>query len=79
MYSARCKKCGFVEREGMGFVESLFTVGFFKNYQQPELYRMYAIREQFNQDQANSYKYFKQQEKRNNKKTIKKLVKQLKF
>ena len=40
---------------------------------------MYTIREQFNQDQANSYKYFKQQEKRNNKKTIKKLVKQLKF
>lgn len=25
---------------------------------------MYAIREQFNHDQANSYKYFKQQEKK---------------
>ena len=38
---------------------------------------MYAIREQFNHDQSNSYKYFKQQKKE--KKTIKKLVKQLKF
>ena len=35
---------------------------------------MYAIREQFNQDQANSYKYFSSKKKRNNKKTIKKLV-----
>lgn len=30
---------------------------------------MYAIREQFNHDQSNSYKYFKQQEnKKDNKK-----------
>ena len=72
MYSARCKKCGLVEREGMGFVELLFPVAFFKFRQQPKLYRMYAIREQFNHDQASSYKYFKQQEKK--KKTIKKLV-----
>ena len=38
---------------------------------------MYAIHEQFNQYKANIYKYFKQQDKK--KKTIKKLVKQLKF
>ena len=28
------------------------------------LYRMYAIHEQFNHDQASSYKYFKQQDKK---------------
>ena len=56
----------------MGCVGSSFPVAFFKFRQQPQLYRMYAIHRQFNHDQANSYKGFKQQ--REEKKTIKKLV-----
>jgi hypothetical protein len=61
MLSARCKKCGLVEREGMGCVGSSIPVAFFKFKQQPKLYGMYAIQRQFNQDQAKSYKDFKQQ------------------
>ena len=67
MYSARCKKCGLVEREGMGCVWSLFPVAFFKVRQQPQLYRMHAIQIQFNHDHVNSFSS-------KNKKTIKKLV-----
>lgn len=61
----------------MGCVWSSIHVAIFKVMQQPQLYRMYAIQRQFNQDQAKSYKDFKQQ--REEKKTIKKLVKRLKF
>lgn len=56
----------------MGCVWSSIPVAFFKVRQQPQLYRMYAIQRQFNQDHVNSYKGFKQQ--REEKKTIKKLV-----
>jgi hypothetical protein len=45
----------------MGCVGSSIPVAFFKVRQQPQLYRMYAIQRQFNHDQANSYKGFKQQ------------------
>ena len=54
----------------MGCVWSSIPVAIFKVMQQPQLYRMYAIQRQFNQDQAKSYKDFKQQreEKKDNKK-----------
>jgi hypothetical protein len=61
VYSARCKKCGLVEREAMGCVGSSIPVAIFKVMQQPQLYRMYAIQRQFNQDKAKSYKGFKHQ------------------
>lgn len=50
-------------------VWSSIPVAFFKFKQQPKLYGMYAIQRQFNQDQAKSYKDFKQQrEEKDNKK-----------
>lgn len=54
----------------MGCVWSLFPVAFFKVRQQPQLYRMYAIREQFNLDHANSFssKKKKARRKKDNKK-----------
>lgn len=61
----------------MGCVESLFPVAFFKVRQQPKLYRMYAIREQFNHDHVNSF--ISKKKKQEEKKTIKKLVKHLNF
>ena len=69
MYSARCKKCGLVEREAMGCVGSSISVAFFKFRQQPKLYRMYAIQRQFNYDYVNSLssKKKKQEEKDNKK------------
>lgn len=45
----------------MGCVWSSIPVAFFKVRQQPQQYAMYAIQRQFNQDQAKSYKGFKQQ------------------
>ena len=64
MYSARCKKCGLVEREAMGCVWSSIPVAIFKVRQQPKLYRMYAIREQFKHDHANSFSSNKKSKKK---------------
>ena len=59
----------------MGCVWSLFPVAIFKVRQQPQLYRMYAIQRQFNQDHVNSYKLFTYNHLWNKKKkAIKKLV-----
>lgn len=60
----------------MGCVVSSIPVAFFKFKQQPQLYRMYAIQRQFNQDQAKINKCFSSKEKKKTrrKKTIKKLV-----
>lgn len=54
----------------MGCVGSSFPVAFFKVRQQPQLYRMYAIHRQFNQDHVNSFssKKKKARRKKDNKK-----------
>jgi hypothetical protein len=65
------KKCGLVKREGMGCVWSPIPVAFFKVMQQPQLYRMYAIHEQFIYDHVNSFssKKKKARRKKDNKKS----------
>lgn len=58
MYSARCKKCGLVEREGMGCVWSSIPVAIFKPRPQTHIYLcLYFINNLFN-DHAKSYKLF---------------------
>jgi hypothetical protein len=48
----------------MGCVGSSIPVAFFKLKQQPQLYRMYAIQIQFNQDKEKINKYFQKQEEK---------------
>ncbi len=63
-----CKKCGFVEREGMGCVWSSIPVAIFKVRQQPQQYYLYAFHIQFNHDHSKQQEEKKQEEKKDNKK-----------
>ena len=56
----------------MGCVWSSIPVAIFKVMQQPQLYRMYAIQRQLNQDHINSYNNLWNKKKKEKKKDNKK-------
>ena len=71
MYSARCKKCGLVEREGMGCVWSSFPVAFFKVRKQPNFIECMRFKDNLIKIKQ---RVIKALSRKRRKKTIKKLV-----